>query len=109
MNKGYTLLIALMMTACSSFPVAIAPSTSPLPPNTRGSIPAYGSNCQYLLLGLIPISGSLNTQDALDEAKRSAQSDVLTDVTVEHGYAYYLLFSTHCVRVEGKGVPRNKG
>lgn len=97
---------ALLLSGCGAMPVAIAPSSSPVAPGTMGTIPAYGSNCQFFLLGLIPVTQSIDSQAALDQAKRDAGVDVLTDVTVDFGGGYYILFSTNCVRVQGKGVPR---
>ena len=80
-------------------------STSPVPPGVRGTVPAYGSDCQYFLLGLIPVSFSPNTDAAITDAKRSSRTEVLTDVTVDYGSFYWILFSTQCVRVRGKGIP----
>lgn len=97
-----------MLAGCVGIPVALAPSSSPVGPGTRGTIPVYGSNCQFYLLGVIPITQSLNTQAALDEAKEMAGVDVLTDVTVDFFGGYYILFSNNCVRVEGKGVATPK-
>ena len=94
------------MVGCAGMPVALSPSTSPVAPGTRGTIPAYGSDCQFYLLGLIPVTHSMNTQTALDKAKQMANADVLTDVTVDFVGGYYILFSNNCVRVQGKGVPR---
>jgi hypothetical protein len=96
----------VVFAGCAGMPVGITPSTSPVAPGTRGTIPAYGSDCQFYLLGLIPITHSLNTQAALDRAKAMANVDVLTDVTVDFVGGYYILFSNNCVRVQGKGVPR---
>jgi len=91
---------------CAGMPVALSPSSSPVAPGTRGTIPAYGSDCQFYLLGLIPITHSLDSQAALDRAKKMANVDVLTDVTVDFVGGYYILFSNNCVRVQGKGVAR---
>jgi len=97
----------VLLSACSSKPSSIITSTSPLPPGVRGTVPARGSDCQFHLLGLIPVTSSPDTQNALTKAKRSADVDVLTDVTVDHNSGYYILFSNNCVRVSGKGVPRH--
>lgn len=106
----YTFLVLgvlAIIAGCSrSIPPTMATSTSPVHPGVRGTIPAYGINCQYYFLGLIPVTPSCNSQEALDEAKESADVDVLTDVTVDQSAAYYILFSNNCVRVRGKGVPR---
>lgn len=96
----------VLLAGCSSAPTTLVASTSPLPPGVRGTIKAYGSDCQYYFLGFLPISGSPNTQAALDDAKEDADSDVLTDVTIDHGGGYYILLSTNCVRVRGKGVEK---
>jgi hypothetical protein len=101
-------LFCVMVTGCAGMPVALSPSTSPLQPGVRGTIPAYGSDCQFYLFGLIPITHSLNSQAALERAKTMANSDVLTDVTVDFIGSYYILFSNNCVRVQGLGVPREK-
>ena len=102
----FSLVFAWLAAACSSTPSSITPSTSPVPAGTRGSLPAYGSSCEYYLLGFVPVSTSLDSQEALEEAKNSADAEVLTDVTTDYGGGYYLLFSNRCVRVQGKGVPR---
>ncbi len=101
-------LLTFLFSACSSQPSSIIPSTSPLPPGVRGTIPAKGSDCQFRLLGIIPLSGSPDTSEALQEAKDSADVDVLTDVTVDYGGTYLILFSNRCVRVTGLGVPRSR-
>ena len=104
-----TMFMALCAGAavgCASMPVALAPSSSPAAPGVRGTIPARGVNCQFFLLGLIPMTHSIDTQAALDEAKKKADVDVLTDVTVDFIASYYIIVSDNCVRVQGKGVPR---
>ena len=101
------LLCCLIVSGCAGLPIAIAPSSSPVAPGVRGTVPAYGSNCQFYLLGLIPVTQSLDTQAALEDAKESANADVLTDVTVDFAGGYYVFFSNNCVRVQGKGVPRS--
>ena len=106
MKARYFLLLLLVFASCSGSPTTMVPSTSPLPPGVRGKTPAYGSDCQYFFLGLIPVSGSPNTQAALEDAKDNVDADVLTDVTIDHSGGYFILFSTHCVRVRGKGVPK---
>lgn len=100
-----TLLIGCAV-GCSSIPTTMLTSTSPIPAGVRGTIPAFGSDCQYYFLGIVPVSPSPNSQAALDDAKEDADVDVLTDVTVDHGGGYYILFSNLCVRVRGKGVER---
>ncbi len=100
------LVTVLSFISCAGQPTTMITSTSPLPPNVRGTIPTDGNDCQYLLFGFIPISSSPNTQRALAEAKADVNVDVLTDVTVDHNYGYYILFGNHCVEVRGLGVPK---
>ena len=103
----FCLFILPLFSACSAIPTTMLASTSPLPPGVRGTIPAFGSDCQYYLLGIIPVTSSPNSQSALTAAKEDADVDVLTDVTVDHGGGYYILFSNLCVRVRGQGVERS--
>lgn len=106
MPKAVLAILTGLLCGCAGQPSSMIASTSPLPPNVRGTVPASGDDCQYSFLGLIPLTASPNTQGALNEAKHDADSDVLTDVTVDHTSGYYLLFSNHCVHVRGLGVPR---
>jgi hypothetical protein len=99
-------LLTTIISGCATLPVAVSPSSSPLAPGVRGTIPTYGSNCQFYLLGLIPVTQSIDTQAALKQAKENAKVDVLTDITVDFGGGYFILFSNNCVRVQGLGVPR---
>jgi hypothetical protein len=101
------MLSMVMFSACShQMPTSITTATSPTAPGIRGTTPAYGSDCQYHLFGIVPLNGPSDTQAALTEAKVSANADVLTDVTVDHGGGFYGLFSNRCVRVAGLGVVR---
>jgi hypothetical protein len=105
MKKRIILLILLLLiTSCSAAPSTIIQSTSPLPPGVRGTISGYGSDCQYYFLGLLPITGSASTEEALEEAKEDARSEVLTDVVIDTSGGYYILYSNNCIRVSGKGV-----
>lgn len=107
MQRIVFLSALVLLAGCSGRPATMLASTSPLPPGVRGTIPAKGSDCQYRLLGLIPITTSPSTQSALEEAKEDAEADVLTDVTVDENWGYYILFSNNCVRVQGLGVDRS--
>ena len=107
----FVLLLAipiLALSGCSSHPSSgsLITSTSPLQPGIRGTIPAKGSDCQYRFLGILPLNASASAAQALSKAKKNADSDVLTDVTIDHNSGYYILFSNRCIRIEGFGVPR---
>lgn len=109
LGTWFTALCACAAAGCASMPVALAPSSSPAAPGVLGTIPTRGVNCQFFFLGLIPMTHSIDTQAALDEAKKRADVDVLTDVTVDFIASYYIIVSDNCVRVQGKGVPRATG
>lgn len=101
-----SLLFLSLFTSCSGKPLMIIPSSSPLAAGVRGTVPASGSNCQYSLLGLVPLTGPPNTQVALSRAKAEANVEVLTDITVDNTSRYWILFSNSCVHVRGLGVTR---
>jgi hypothetical protein len=108
-QKGLVMVGLGLLLGCSSShgPELIA-STSPLAPGVRGTVPASGSDCQTFLLGLLPLTTSPNTQDALSMAKKSAGAEVLTDVTVDENSFYWILLSHRCIRVRGLGVVPEK-
>lgn len=103
-SAALVLLSSLTVGCSGSQGPGLISSTSPLAPGVRGTIPASGSDCQTFFLGLIPITTSPNTQEALNDAKKSAHASVLTDVTVDENSFYWILFSHRCVRVRGLGV-----
>jgi hypothetical protein len=98
--------IALLVMGCASRPATMLSSTSPLPPGVRGTLKTSASDCQYFLLGFIPLTGSASAADALEEAKSNVNVDVLTDVTEDSSGGYYILWANSCIRVSGMGVPR---
>lgn len=107
LNRVFSLsLFVVVLIGCASQPVSISPSSSPLAVDVRGSIPTHGVDCQYKFLGIISVSPPVNTQNALQEAKDNANVDVLTDVTVDQSFWYFIIFSNNCVHVRGLGVPR---
>jgi 8-oxo-dGTP pyrophosphatase MutT (NUDIX family) len=53
---------------------------------------------------VLPISSPLSTQGALREAKEEGGVEALTDITIDEISSFYILFSSHCVYVEGLGV-----
>jgi len=98
------LLAVVFLTACGARPINIVPSSSPVEAGTRGTEFVTATNCQTNLLGLIPISLSASLPDALEEAKKKAKAKVLTDISIEEEFRYFILASTHCVRVSGFAV-----
>ena len=103
---SFIVMFACFFTGCTSIPSTMITSTSPLPPGVRGTIKTSASDCQYSLLGFIPVTSSPSSANALEDAKRYADVDVLTDVTQDFSAGYYILWSNSCVRITGFGVPR---
>jgi hypothetical protein len=55
------------------------------------------------LFGLIPVSGSNTTQEALDAAIR-ASAVTLIDITVEYYAQYWIVFTRHVTAVRGMAI-----
>ena len=104
-----TLVVAIAtLTGCAHMPGGISSSTTPI--NNR----AYeelgkvsGTSSKVMLFGLLPISGSNNTQDAVDSAKEKLGADALIDVTVEAYSQWWILWSNNTTKVTGKGIRFN--
>jgi len=98
-------ITAAVLAGCAHMPGGIAPSTTPI--NNRqyvelGDVSA--SDSKVMLLGLIPISGSNDIQDAIDKAKQKVGADALIDVTVEGYGQWWILWSNTTTKVTGKGI-----
>ncbi len=100
----WALVVVTTLSACLARSIGVVPSSRPLPSGAIGTRPVHGSSCQYYLLGVLPVSSPFSTQDALKAAKRMGGVDALTDITIDEIASYYILFSSHCVYVEGLGV-----
>lgn len=108
--KQYAKLAVLAVAAavlggCAHMPGGIAPSTTPI--NNRpyvelGKVTA--SDSKVSLLGIIPISGSNEIQDAVDKAKDKIGADALIDVTVEGYGQWWILWTNTTTKVTGKGI-----
>ncbi len=96
--------LAFSLSACGTRSIGLVASSSPLAPGIVGTIPVWGSSCQYSILGVLPLGRVHSTQRALQEAKDDVGVHALTDVTIDETYHYFILFSRSCVYVEGLGV-----
>ncbi|MDO9528411.1 MAG: hypothetical protein Q7J27_04535 [Syntrophales bacterium] len=56
------------------------------------------------LLGLIPLTGSNSTKDALNKAIKKAGADALIDVTVDGYNQWFIILSRVVTKVEGTGI-----
>jgi len=98
-------VVAAVLGGCAHLPGGVAPSNTPI--NNRAYTelgPVTGSDSKVSLLGFIPISGSNEIQDAIDEAKEKIGADALIDVTVEYYGQWWILWSNSTTKVHGKGI-----
>lgn len=101
-------LLVVALTAllgCSHMAGGVAPSNIPIngPYNELG--PAKGTDCQYRLLGILPISGSNNTSQALQDAEASvAGANALIDIGVDSWTHNWILWTSHCTEVRATAV-----
>ena len=71
-------LLVFLLAGCACIPGGISASSTPLnnkPYHTLGYTAATDS--RFLLLGLIPLTGSNSTKDALNKAIKKAGADAL--------------------------------
>jgi hypothetical protein len=94
-----------VLAGCAHMPGGISDSTTPInnrPYEELGKV--SGSSSKVVLFGILPISGSNNTQDAVDNAKAKIGADALIDVTVEAYNQWWILWSNTTTKVIGKGI-----
>jgi hypothetical protein len=103
--KSFFAVVALLMVVtagCAHMPGGIAPSSTPLEGKTYVELgEATGTDSAVYLLGIIPLTGSNTTPDALADAVASRNGDALINVTVESYYQYFIVFSRAVTTVQG--------
>ena len=110
MKKKYAGLIlagaVLAFTAgCIHSPGGIAPSTTPLAGRDYRVVgAASGTDSAVWLFGLLPLTGSNTTREALDDAMASKAADALIDVTVESYFQFWFFFTRSVTAVHGKAI-----
>ncbi|MGE3977900.1 MAG: hypothetical protein AB7F94_09975 [Nitrospira sp.] len=98
--------LMFLIAGCASNAGGISASTKPLAPGGYTELKEVsGDNCQYYILGLMPITRTnklrLAMADALSEAKGA---DALIKVTVDNSYQWWILWVTACTQVHGTAV-----
>ena len=97
--------VCFLLVGCACIPGGISASSTPLnnkPYHALGYTSATDS--RFLLLGIIPLTGSNSTKDALNKAIKKAGADALIDVTVDGYNQWFILFSRVVTKVEGTGI-----
>ena len=98
-------LLLLVTAGCSRAPGGIAASNIPLSQGGYTVIgPASATDCKVNLLGLIPVSGGNQLQDAVRNAIRNSGGDALIDISVDVAFKYFILWSQTCTEVRATAV-----
>lgn len=95
----------LTFTGCSTISGGVAPSSTPIEGRKYSTLGMTAStDSRIAILGIIPISSSNSTRDALEAAIRKVHADALIDVTVETYFQWWILFTRTVTKVEGLGI-----
>jgi len=103
----YTALLAsvLIFSSCSTSPICVTSSVTPM----QGKIvaenlgKAEGKDTAFSILGLYMI-GRPDLDLAIKSALLSKGGDTLINVSCYETFAYFILFSTNTVKVEGDAI-----
>ena len=104
-----TLALSSTLMACAHTSGGIAASNIPLEPGSYRILgQAKGGDCQYKLLGIIPLSGGNQTHSALDDALTNIpDTTALIQITSDTYSQYWILWSNTCTQVYGTAVTTN--
>jgi len=95
----------LLFAGCSTAPVGIAPSITPLNEKTINTNlgQAVGKDSAYSVLGLFMV-GRPDIRTAVNNALNSSGGDTLINVQLYRTYRHFILFSVSTVVVQGDAV-----
>jgi hypothetical protein len=96
----------LALVACAHTPGGVASSNIPLAPGSYDVLgEVEGRDCFYQLLMLVPFGTGNKVRDAMREALESkGGADALVNLSVDHYYQFWLLFSRSCTTVNATAV-----
>lgn len=96
----------VLLGACAHQSGGIAPSTTPLKPDSYRILgEVKGEDCVYYLLGLIPLSDGNETKIALQNALAQApDASALIDVTSDSYSQWFIIVTRACTQVYGTAV-----
>jgi len=110
--KSFFAVVTLLMVVtagCAHMPGGIAPSSTPLEGKTYVELgEATGTDSAVYLLGIIPLTGSNTTPEALAEAVSSRNGDALINVTVESYCQWFFVVTRVVTTVQGDVIKFQK-
>jgi len=103
--KMFALVVALLLfivSGCAHAPGGISPSSTPLEGKKYVNMGhATGADSLYYLLGIIPLSNSNTTPEALANAISSRGGDAMINITVESYAQWWVVVSRVVTTVQG--------
>ena len=109
-HHKYLLLLPVLafLCGCQVFPMAIAPSTTPLEPGKYTELGrARGDSTGYYVF-FIPVSSRSTLESAIEEALETTHADALINVTADVKMTYLILFNFITTTVYGDAVKVNR-
>lgn len=101
----YLAVSTLFLSGCAMVPGGVAASNTPINGRKYTEVGyAKKTDSRIYLLGLIPISGSNSTRDAIDNSIKEKRGDAMINITVEAYSQWWILFSRYVTRVEGNVI-----
>lgn len=99
------LAAALLLSGCIHQAGGIAPSNVPIEGRRYHVVgEVVASDSAVRLLGILPISGSNNTAQAMRAAMAKEDADALIDISVENYAQYWILFTRHVTSVRATAI-----
>ena len=101
--------LAFLMAGCAAHSGGVSASTKPLAPGGYTELKEVsGDDCQYYILGLVPLSTTNKLKNAIADALGQANgADALIKVTVDNHYQWWVLWTTACTKVHATAVKSN--
>ena len=101
--------LSLLFVGCACMPGGIASSNTPLHAKPYTIIgETEGSDSQYAILGVLPVTSMNSLKAAVKKAKGNVGADALIDITVDCYIQWWVLFTRTVTEVSAKGI-RFKG
>lgn len=100
LRRDDTLRLILLIIGCIHAPVALAPSTGPVPTGAIRGEWRTAKRCDAYLFGFIPMDDPTFLQGVITDTGATADRP-LVSVTVDRSDTFWLIGTTRCTRVSG--------